>query len=94
MMVPAFLMKDQPRSHMERRTLPRVGMWYAIGYQCGFAYCIALMINQFGSVFVGKTNVIGLIFAVVILALMIYMLFRPYKEAETLSTKEATAAVK
>ncbi len=68
--------------------------WFAIGYQCGFAYCIALMINQFGSVFVGKTNVIGLIFAVVILALMIYMLFRPYKEAETLSTKEATAAVK
>ena len=68
--------------------------WFAIGYQCGFAYCIALMINQFGSVFVGKTNVIGLIFAVVILALMIYMLFRPYKEAETLSTKEATASVK
>ena len=63
--------------------------WFAIGYQCGFAYCIALMINQFGSVFVGKTNVIGLIFAVAILALMIYMLFRPYKEAETLSTKEA-----
>ena len=68
--------------------------WFAIGYQCGFAYCIALMINQFGSVFVGKTNIIGLIFAVVILALMIYMLFRPYKEAETLSTKEATASVK
>ena len=68
--------------------------WFAIGYQCGFAYCIALMINQFGSVFVGKTNVIGLIFAVAILALMIYMLFRPYKEAETLSTKEATASVK
>ena len=68
--------------------------WFAIGYQCGFAYCIALMINQFGSVFVGKTNVIGLIFAVAILALMIYMLFRPYKEAETLNTKEATASVK
>ena len=66
--------------------------WFAIGYQCGFAYCIALMINQFGSVFVGKTNVIGLIFAVAILALMIYMLFRPYKEAETLNTKEAVGA--
>ena len=66
--------------------------WFAIGYQCGFAYCIALMINQFGSVFVGKTNVIGLIFAIAILALMIYMLFRPYKEAETLNTKEAVGA--
>ena len=46
------------------------------------------------SLICNKTNVIGLIFAVVILALMIYMLFRPYKEAETLSTKEATASVK
>ena len=27
MIVPAFLMKDQPRSHMERRTLPSVGQW-------------------------------------------------------------------
>ncbi|MEI3098430.1 MAG: hypothetical protein V8T41_00825, partial [Oscillospiraceae bacterium] len=49
-------------------------------YQCGFAYCIALMINQFGSVFVGKTNVIGLIFAVAILALMIYMLSVPTRK--------------
>ena len=68
--------------------------WFAIGYQCGFAYVIALMINQFGSAFTGKLNIIGLIVAVALLAGIIYMLFRPYKEAETLSTKEATVGAK
>ena len=61
--------------------------WFAIGYQCGFAYLIALMINQFGSAFTGSLNVIGLIAAIVVLAGMIYMLFKPYKEATKLSDK-------
>ena len=68
--------------------------WFAIGYQCGFAYVIALIINQFGSAFTGKLNIIGLIVAVALLAGIIYMLFRPYKEAETLSTREATVGAK
>ena len=59
--------------------------WFAIGYQCGFAYIIALMINQFGNLFTGHTNVIGLIFALAALAGMLYMLFKPYKEATKLS---------
>ena len=59
--------------------------WFAIGYQCGFAYLIALMINQFGNLFTGNTNVIGLIFALAALAGMLYMLFKPYKEATKLS---------
>ena len=61
--------------------------WFAIVYQCGFAYCIALMINQFGKLFTGNVNVIGLIAAVAILAGMIYMLVRPYKEATKLTAK-------
>ena len=61
--------------------------WFAIGYQCGFAYLIALMINQFGNAFTGSLNVIGLIVAIVVLAGMIYMLFKPYKEATKLSDK-------
>ena len=61
--------------------------WFAIAYQCGFAYCIALMINQFGKLFTGNVNVIGLIAAVAILAGMIYMLVRPYKEATKLTAK-------
>ena len=59
--------------------------WFAIGYQCGFAYAVALMINQFGLLFTGSVNVIGLIFAVAVLAGMLYMLFKPYKEATKLT---------
>ena len=61
--------------------------WFAIGYQCGFAYVIALMINQFGGLFTGSVNVIGLIFAIAFLVLIVYMLFKPYKEATKLTTR-------
>ena len=61
--------------------------WFAIGYQCGFAYLCALMVNQFGKAFTGDLNVLGLIAGIAALALIIYMLFRPYKEATKLSTK-------
>ena len=61
--------------------------WFAIGYQCGFAYVVALMINQFGNLFTGHANVIGLIFAAAFLVGMIYMLVRPYHEATKLETK-------
>ena len=60
--------------------------WFAIGYQCGFAYLVALMINQFGNAFTGNLSVIGLIAAIAALALIIYMLVRPYKEATKLTT--------
>ncbi len=62
--------------------------WFAIGYQCGFAYLISLMINQFGGVFTGHLNVIGLIFALAALGLIIYMLFvKKYTEATKLTQK-------
>ena len=61
--------------------------WFAIGYQCGFAYLVALMINQFGDAFTGSLNFLGLIAAVAALALIVYMLFKPYKEATKLSAK-------
>ena len=61
--------------------------WFAIGYQCGFAYLIGLMINQFGNAFTGSLNIIGLIAALAALALIVYMLVRPYKEATKLSAK-------
>ena len=60
--------------------------WFAIAYQCGFAYVIALMINQFGGLFTGNVNIIGLVFAVAALVFIIYMLFfKKYKEAEKLT---------
>ena len=61
--------------------------WFAIGYQCGFAYLIALMINQFGGAFTGNLNIIGVIVSIAVLAGMIYMLVRPYKEATKLTAK-------
>ena len=68
--------------------------WFAIGYQCVFAYVIALMINQFGNAFTGNVNILGLIIAIALLVGIIYMLFRPYKEATTLSSKEANVGSK
>lgn len=61
--------------------------WFAIGYQCLFAYAVALMINQFGGLFTGAVNTVGLIFAVVILAFIVYMLVKPYKEATKLTAE-------
>ncbi|MCR4789719.1 MAG: ferrous iron transport protein B [Treponemataceae bacterium] len=62
--------------------------WFAIGYQCGFAYIIALMVNQFGSIFTGHLNIVGLIFAIIALGLMVYMLFfKKYHEATKLTAK-------
>ena len=68
--------------------------WFAIGYQCGFAYVIALIIYQLGLLFSGSVNVIGLIVAIIFIALIIFQLVRPYKEANTLrTTAEKRAAV-
>ena len=61
--------------------------WFAIGYQCGFAYVIALMINQFGNLFTGNANILGVIVSVILLAGIIYMLCKPYKEATKLAVK-------
>ena len=61
--------------------------WFAIGYQCGFAYLCALMVNQFGKAFTGNLSVLGLVAALAALAFILYMLVRPYKEATKLSAK-------
>ena len=64
--------------------------WFAIGYQCGFAYVISLMINQFGNLFTGNihgaVDIVSLVFAFIFLALIIFMLVRPYKEATKLAS--------
>ena len=59
--------------------------FFAIAYQCIFAYAIAFMINQIGGAFTGNLNVIGLIIAILLIAFMLFMLFKPYKEANKLT---------
>ena len=72
---------------IKREMNSRKWTWFAIGYQCVFAYVIALMINQFGNLFTGNANILGVIVAVLLLAGIIYMLCKPYKEATKLSVK-------
>ena len=55
---------------------------FAIAYQCCFAYVIALIINQIGNAVTGNVNVIGLIAAIILIALIIFQLFKPYKETD------------
>ncbi len=62
--------------------------WFAIGYQCGFAYAVSLCINQIGGAFTGNFNIIGFICALAVIACIVYMLFfRKYKEATKLTAK-------
>ena len=61
--------------------------WFAIGYQCAFAYASSLMIYQFGSAFVGNLNPIGLAAALIMLVFILYMLFKPYRKSEKSAIK-------
>ena len=72
---------------IKREMNNRKWTWFAIGYQCLFAYAIALMVNQFGALFTGSANILGVIVAALVLAGMLYMLFKPYKEADKLTVK-------
>ena len=77
---------------IKREMNNRKWTWFAIGYECGFAYAVALVVNQLGNLFtgsMGKTapiavDVIFLIVSLGLIALCVWGLFRPYKEATTL----------
>ena len=56
---------------------------FAIAYQCVFAYIVALIIYQLGLFFSGNGQVIGIIFAVLFIALLLVLLFRPDKRARS-----------
>ena len=60
---------------------------FAIGYQCGFAYTIALIVWQIGRLFAGGANIVGVAVAAALLALMLWQLFKPYKESQKLTVK-------
>lgn len=60
---------------------------FAIGYQCVFAYAMSLIVYQLGMLFTGQGNIIGSIVAFALVALVLFLLFRPYKESNTLKTR-------
>ena len=72
---------------IKREMNNRKWTWFAIGYMCLFAYVVALMVYQIGGLFVGNISIIGLIVALALLVLIIYQLFRPYKEAQVLTVQ-------
>lgn len=62
--------------------------WFAIGYQCGFAYAISLIVYQIGGLIIGEVAFgIGTVAAIVVLAVLLYFIFRPYNESNKLETK-------
>ena len=60
---------------------------FAIGYQTGFAYIVSLCIYQIGSAITGNLNIIGLAVSLFFIALALFLLFKPYKEATKLTRK-------
>jgi ferrous iron transport protein B len=72
---------------IKREMNSRKWTWFAIGYQCCFAYVIGLIVWQLGNLFVGSTHVVGLIAALAALALLLWQLFKPYKEAQKLTVQ-------
>ncbi|MCR5652984.1 MAG: ferrous iron transporter B [Ruminococcus sp.] len=60
---------------------------FAVAYQCVLAYAVSLCIFQIGSIFTGNLNVVGLIFAAAVIVFVVFMLAKPYKEAQRLSIK-------
>ena len=72
---------------IKREMNNRKWTWFAIGYQCLFAYVVALIVYQLGGLFVGNLNILWLIVALVLLGLICWQLFKPYKEATKLEVK-------
>ncbi len=61
--------------------------WFAIGYECGFAYVTAFVVYQIGSLIAGSGSIIGAVIAGALVVAFIWLLFRPYKEASVLKEK-------
>ena len=72
---------------IKREMNSRKWTWFAILYQCGFAYVIALITFQLGKLFAGGVNPVGLVIAFSLLAALVFQLFRPYKEADRLTVQ-------
>ena len=68
--------------------------WFAIGYQCIFAYAASLVVYQLGMLFTGSGSIIGTIVAVIVIVFIVYMLVKPYKESNSMNIKVRTSKKK
>ncbi|MCI8326942.1 MAG: ferrous iron transporter B, partial [Lachnospiraceae bacterium] len=69
--------------------------WFAIGYQCILAYIVSLCVYQIGTLITTGTFGIGTAIAFLFVIGFIYLLFRPYKESDTLQVRiKDTAGIK
>ena len=66
--------------------------WFAIGYQCGLAYVVALCIYQIGTLLTGGGFGLGTVVAFVLVAAFLYLLFRTYKESNSLKVNTKSIA--
>ena len=69
---------------IKREMNNRKWFWFAIGYQTILAYIVSLCVYQIGTWITAGTFGIGTVVAILFVIGFIYLLFRPYKESETL----------
>ena len=72
---------------IKREMNNRKWTWFAIAYQCGFAWVMAFIVWQVGRLFAGGMNVVGLVIALILLGLLCWQLFKPYKESQKLTVQ-------
>ncbi|MBR2752036.1 MAG: ferrous iron transporter B [Clostridiales bacterium] len=72
---------------IKREMNNRKWTWFAIGYECGFAYVVSFVVYQIMSMFAGDGNIALFVLAIAIVAAFIWLLVRPYKESTTLKKK-------
>ncbi len=78
-----------------KREMGGFNKWFAaaIGYEMTFAWCVALMFFQFSKVAAGGPVDMWFILAIIVAAVMLFMLFRPYpKQQQNLGVSSASAA--
>ena len=66
--------------------------WIAVGYQCGLAYLVSLVINNIVGLFTGETPFsFWTVVAFIVIAGFVYLLARPYKKSMTLKVDKKLA---
>ena len=66
--------------------------WFAIGYQTLLAYVVSLCIYQIGTVVTGGAFGIGTVAAILLVIGFLYLLFRPYKQSDSLKLNVSSIA--